>query len=169
MFDDSEYQEQFVIEYLPVFTEYFSKTQMEKTITSYKYLIEDLKKIEKTSTESNYKHVMTKKVLFLSKNAKNLCRGGVQYKHMRNIILKLFNIEFSPEDYTNKAKTILKGRTFAELEGICPSFSPKSFGVIKSFTVSNLISLFNISLFPFKSYLLSDTKISIFNFYLSIY
>ena len=31
MFDDSEYQEQFVIEYLPAFTEYFSKTQMEKT------------------------------------------------------------------------------------------------------------------------------------------
>ena len=137
MSDDSKYKEEFNKNYLPFFTEYFSQSQMEKKITSYKYLLEDIKKIEKTSTESNYKHVMTKKVLFLSKNAKNLCRGGVQYKHMRNVILKLFNIEFSPEDYSNKAKTILKGRTFAELEGICPSFSPKSFEEAIPFTYLN--------------------------------
>ena len=70
---------------------------------------------------------MTKKNFFLSKNAKTLCRSGIQYKHMRNIILKMFNIEFSPEDYTNKAKTILKGRSFSDLEGMSPTFSPKSF------------------------------------------
>ena len=127
MADDSKYREEFNKDYLPSFTEYFSQTQMEKKINSYKYLVEDLKKIEKISTEANYKHVMSKKILFLSKNAKTLCRGGVQYKHMRNIILKMFNIEFSPEDYSNKAKTVLKGRSFSDLEGICPSFSPKSF------------------------------------------
>ena len=127
MADDSKYREEFNKDYLPSFTEYFSQTQMEKKINSYKYLVEDLKKVEKISTEANYKHVMSKKILFLSKNAKTLCRGGVQYKHMRNIILKMFNIEFSPEDYSNKAKTVLKGRSFSDLEGICPSFSPKSF------------------------------------------
>ena len=127
MSEDSKYQEEFNKNYLPYFTEYFSQTQMEKKIESYQSLIEDIKKIEKISPDSNYQHVMTKKVLFLSKNAKIICRNGIQYKHIRNIILKLFNIEFSPEDYNNKAKTILKGRSFSDLEGNCPSFSPKTF------------------------------------------
>ena len=127
MSEDLPYKEEFNKNYLPYLTEYFSQTQMEKKIESYQSLIEDLKKIEKISPESNYQHVMTKKVLFLSKNAKTICRNGIQYKHMRNIILKLFNIEFSKEDYINKAKTILKGRSFSDLGGSCPTFSPKSF------------------------------------------
>ena len=127
MSDDSKYRDEFNKNYLPSFTEYFSQEQLEKKISSYKYLLEDLKKIEKVSSDSTYKHVMTKKNFFLSKNAKTLCRSGIQYKHMRNIILKMFNIEFSPEDYTNKAKTILKGRSFSDLEGMSPTFSPKSF------------------------------------------
>ena len=125
--EDAKYREEFNKNYLPFFTEYFSQSQMEKKIDSYKYLIEELKKIEKISTEANYKHVMLKKILFTSKNAKTLCRNGVQYKHMHDLILKMFNVEFSPEDFINKAKTILKGRSFSDLENICPSFSPKSF------------------------------------------
>ena len=80
--EDAKYREEFNKNYLPFFTEYFSQSQMEKKIDSYKYLIEELKKIEKISTEANYKHVMLKKILFTSKNAKTLCRNGVQYKHM---------------------------------------------------------------------------------------
>ena len=127
MAEDSKYREEFNKTYLPCFTEYFSQEKMETKIESYKYLLEELKKIEKVSTEANYNHVMKKKILFLSKNAKNLCRGGLQFKHMHNIILKLFNVEFSPEDYNNKAKTILKGRSFSDIEGMSPTFSPKSF------------------------------------------
>ena len=127
MLEDDKYREEFIKKYLPCFTEYFSQSQMEKKINSYKYLIDDLKKIEKASTEANYKHVMSKKNFFSSKNAKTLCRNGVQYKHMHNIILKMFNIDFSPQDYQNKVKIILKGRSFSDLEGICPSFSPKTF------------------------------------------
>ena len=127
MVEESKYRSEFNQHYLPSFTEYFSQPQLDKTISSYKYLIEDLKKIEKVSSDSTYKHVMSKKNLFLSKNAKNICRSGIQYKHMRNIILKMFNIEFSPEDYSNKLKTVLKGRTFAEVEAIVPTFSTKTF------------------------------------------
>ena len=127
MAEESKYRSEFNQNYLPSFTEYFSQPQLDKTISSYKYLIEDLKKIEKVSSDSTYKHVMSKKNLFLSKNAKNICRSGIQYKHMRNIILKMFNIEFSPEDYSNKIKTVLKGRTFADVEAIVPTFSTKTF------------------------------------------
>ena len=137
MFDDSEYQEQFVIEYLPVFTEYFSKTQMEKTITSYKYLIEDLKKLEKISTDENHKQILNSKINFSSKKAKNLCRNGVQYKYMHDIILKIFNIQFSPENYNNKAKSILKDYSFSNLEGACPSFSQQTFEEVLSFHYLN--------------------------------
>ena len=127
MAEESKYRSEFNQNYLPSLTEYFSQPKLDKTLSSYKYLIEDLKKIEKVSSDSTYKHVMSKKNLFLSKNAKNICRSGIQFKHMRNFILKMFNIEFSPEDYNNKAKTVLKGRTFADLEAIAPTFSPKTF------------------------------------------
>ena len=125
MSEDAAYKEEFNKIYLPYFTEYFSQTQMEKKIESYKYLLEDLKKIEKISTDTNFKHVMTKKILFLSKNAKTLCRNGVQYKHMHDLFLKMFQVEFSKEDFSNKAKIILKNHSFSELEGACPTFSPK--------------------------------------------
>ena len=137
MLDDSEYHEQFILEYLPCFTEYFSKTQMEKTIISYKYLIEDLKRIEKVSTEEMHKQILSKKINYSSKKAKNLCRNGIQYKYMHDIILKIFNIQFSPEDYNNKAKLLLKDYSFSELGGACPSFSQKTFDEVLSFHYLN--------------------------------
>lgn len=124
--DDLKYKEDFNKRYLPYFTEYFSPSQMEKKIISYKFLLEEIKKLEVTSTESAYKHVMTKKVLLLSKNAKNLCRNGIQFKHFRNVILKMFNVEYSPEDFNNKIKDVLKGRSFSDIEGQCPSFTAKT-------------------------------------------
>ena len=124
--DDVQFKEQFNKKYLPYFTEYFSQSQMEKKIISYKYLIEELKKLEITSNESTYKHVMSKKVLLLSKNAKNLCRSGIQFKHFKNVILKMFNVEFSQEDFQNKIKDVLKGRSFEDMEDQCPSFTAKT-------------------------------------------
>ena len=123
---EKHYKEQFDKIYLPYFTEYFSQSQMEKKIISYKYLIEELKKLESTSSESSYKHVMTKKVLLLSKNAKALCRNGIQFKHFRSVIVKMFNVEYSKEDFENKIKDVLKGRTFSDIEDICPTLTSKS-------------------------------------------
>ena len=125
--DDSQYKEEFNKKYLPHFTEYFSQEQMEKKILSYKSLIEEIKKLEVTSSESAYKHVMTKKILLLSKNAKTLCRAGIQFKHFRNIMMKMFNVEYSPEDFANKIKDVLKGRSFEDMEDQCPSFTAKTF------------------------------------------
>ena len=124
--DELKYKKFFNEMYLPYFTEYFSQSQMEKKIVCYKYLLEELKKLEMTSSESAFKHVMSKKVLLLSKNAKNLCRNGIQFKHFRNVILKMFNIEFSQEDYKNKAKDVFKGRSFSDIDSQCPSFTTKT-------------------------------------------
>ena len=125
--DDTPYREKFNEKYLPFFTEYFSQEQMEKKINSYKNFLEELKKVEIISTESAYKHVMTKKILLLSKNAKTLCRSGIQFKHFKNIILKMFNVEYSTEDFENKIKDVLKGRSFSDIEDQCPSFTDKTF------------------------------------------
>jgi hypothetical protein len=70
---------------------------------------------------------MTKKILLLSKNAKTLCRSGIQFKHFKNIILKMFNVEYSTEDFENKIKDVLKGRSFSDIEDQCPSFTDKTF------------------------------------------
>ena len=123
--NDSKYKEEFNKKYLPHFTEYFSQSKMEKKISSYKNFLEEIKKVETTSTESAYKHVMTKKVLLTSKNAKVLCRSGIQFKHFRNVILKMFNVEFSKEDYINKIKDVFKGRKFEDMEDIYPTFTAK--------------------------------------------
>ena len=126
--DDTPYKEDFNKNCLPYFTEYFSQEKMEKKISSYKNFLEEYKKLEMVSTESAYKHVMSKKILLLSKNAKTLCRSGIQFKHFRNILLKMFNIEYSTEDFENKIKDVLKGRTFSDMEDQCPpSFTTKNF------------------------------------------
>ena len=123
--DDAKYKEEFNKKYLPHFTQYFSQSKMEKKITSYKNFLEEMKKVETTSTESAYKHVMTKKVLLTSKNAKTLCRSGIQFKHFRNVILKMFNVDYSKEDYENKIKDVFKGRSFEDMEDIYPTFTAK--------------------------------------------
>jgi hypothetical protein len=124
--DDAMYKEHFNQIYLPYFTEYFSQSQMEKKIISYKFLLEELKKLELSSSDSSYKHVMSKKVLLTSKNAKNLCRAGIQLKHIKSVILKMFNVEYSDEDIPNKIKDVLKGRSFEDLADQCPTFTSKS-------------------------------------------
>ena len=123
---EKHYKEQFDKIYLPYFTEYFSQSQMEKKIISYKFLLEEMKKLELSSSDSAYKHVMSKKVLLTSKNAKNLCRAGIQLKHIKNVILKMFNVEYTNEDIPNKIKDVLKGRSFEDLANQCPTFTSKS-------------------------------------------
>lgn len=123
--EDAKYKNFFNKTYLPVFTEYFSQAQLEKKITSYKSLIEEIKKIESVSSDSVYKHVLSKKDLLTSKNAKNLCRNGIQFKHFKYVIFKMFKIGFSSEDYANKIKNVFKGRSFSEIEIKSPTFSTK--------------------------------------------
>lgn len=128
--EETKYKEDFEKNIKPSFTEYFDQSRMEKRISSYKFLMNELKKLETACPETVYKHVMSKKVLLKSKNAKNISRDGIQIKYMRQIILKMFNVSFTKEDVENKRKDVFKGRDCSELEEQCPTFTTKSFDEI---------------------------------------
>ena len=64
---------------------------------SLNYILVEDKKLEQYCTEKVFKHVMSKKKLFESKNCKNLIRAGVPLKYMRKLILKLFDIHEDPK------------------------------------------------------------------------
>ena len=116
----------FLKNYSSCFTEYLSLEKLSKKIPSFRYLNDELKKLETTSPESTIKHVMGKKKLLSSKNAKQLCRDGVPIKHIKQIVLKMFNVDYSKEDYENKRKEVLKGREFSEMGNQVPTFCDKS-------------------------------------------
>ena len=127
----------FLKNYFPCFTPYLSLEKLEQKIPSYKYLNSELKKLEDTSPESTIKHVMGKKKLLISKNAKQLCRDGIPIKHMKQILLKMFNVSFSNEDFENKRKEVLKGRQFSEMGDQVPTFCDKSLEEILPFHYLN--------------------------------
>ena len=116
----------FLKNYSSCFTPYLSIEKLSKKIPSFRYLNDELKKLETTSPESTIKHVMGKKNLLSSKNAKQLCRDGIPIKHIKKIVLKMFNVEYSKEDYENKRKEVLKGREFSEMGNQVPTFCDKS-------------------------------------------
>ena len=116
----------FLKNYSSCFTPYLSIEKLSKKIPSFRYLNDELKKLETTSPESTIKHVMGKKKLLSSKNAKQLCRDGIPIKHIKQILLKMFNVEYSKEDYENKRKEVLKGREFSEMGEQVPTFCNKS-------------------------------------------
>jgi len=127
----------FLKNYFPAFTSYLSLEKLEQKIPSYRYLNDELKRLEETSPESTIKHVMGKKKLLISKNAKQLCRDGIPIKHMRTILLKMFNVSFSKEDYENKKKEVLKGREFSDMGDQVPTFCDKSLSEILPFHYLN--------------------------------
>lgn len=122
---ERQQKEMFEKLYKPHFTEYLDQERLEKKIPSYRYLVDELHKMEITTTESQYHHVMSKKNLLISKNAKQLCRDGIPAKYMKDVLLKMFGVKFSPEDYENKKKEVLKGRTIEEVVDSQPTFGPK--------------------------------------------
>ena len=127
----------FLKDYFPSFTQYLSLEKLEQKIPNYRYLNDELKRLEETSPETTIKHVMGKKKLLISKNAKQLCRDGIPVKHMRTILLKMFNVNFSKEDYENKRKEVLKGREFSEMGDQIPTFCDKSLDEILPFHYLN--------------------------------
>lgn len=124
--ENKKEKELFLKNYFPSFTPYLSIEKLEQKIPSYRYLNDELKKLEVTSPEGTIKHVMGKKKLLSSKNAKQLCRDGIPIKHIKQIVLKMFNVEYSKEDYENKRKEVLKGREFSEMGDQVPTFCNKS-------------------------------------------
>ena len=140
MISDEENKKQkeiFLQKYFPSFTPYLSLEKLEQNIPSYLYLNNELKKLEDTSPEGTIKHVMGKKKLLISKNAKQLCRDGIPVKNIKEILLKMFNVNYSNEDYDNKRKDVLKGREFSEMGDQVPTFCDKSLEEVLPFHYLN--------------------------------
>ena len=125
--DNAREKALFSSKYLPSFTPYLDIEKLEKKVPNFRYLNDELHKLETNSNESTIKHVMSKKVLLNSKNAKQLCRDGIPVKNMRTILLKMFNASVTKEDFDNKRAEVLKGRQFSEVGGQVPTFCDKSF------------------------------------------
>ena len=116
----------FSSKYLPSFTPYLDIEKLEKKVPNFRYLNDELHKLETNSNESTIKHVKSKKVLLNSKNAKQLCRDGIPVKYMKEILTKMFNASVATEDFDNKRAEVLKGRQFSEVGGQVPTFCDKS-------------------------------------------
>ncbi len=52
---------QFDVEYKKYFTEYTDFDKIRKNVKSYKYLVEQLRKLDSNFNELDYKHIMSKK------------------------------------------------------------------------------------------------------------
>ena len=117
----------FMNKYSSAFTQYLDVEKLGKKIPSFEYLNNELAKLEETTSDKSYHHTMSKKVLLNSKNAKQLCRDGIPVKHMKSVLLKMFNVNFTPKDYDNKRAQVLQGRQFSEMGDEIPTFCDRSF------------------------------------------
>ena len=118
---------QFDEEYKKYFTEYTDFDKIRQNVKSYKYLVDQLRKLDSNFNELDYKHIMSKKKLLSSKNAKKMCRNGIPIKYMKNILLKMFNINFSKENFENKKLESLRGIDIKNLNQTVPTFTNKFF------------------------------------------
>lgn len=97
---------------------------------NFKYILDEEKGLEKYCTEKVFKHVMSKKNLFESKNCKSLVRAGVPIKYLGEFLIKLFNItpeerfcEKQIENYQNNYKAILKEHNPEDFADYVPYFT----------------------------------------------
>ena len=117
----------FIKQYLPSFTKYLDIDKLGAKVPNFRYLNAELQKLDSQTSKTAYNHVMSKKKLLISKNAKQLCRDGIPLIYIRSVLLKMFNVTFTEEDYNNKKAEVLKGRDFSEMGEQVPTFSDKTF------------------------------------------
>jgi hypothetical protein len=93
------------------------------------YILEEDKKLEDYCTSKVFKHVLSKKKLFESKNCKNLIRSGVPLKNLRELILKLISDNDDAEKYfknetfyKDKVEQILKNNSLEAIGDYFPKF-----------------------------------------------
>ena len=127
----------FINKYLPAFTPYLDIEKLEKKVPHYRYLNDELTKLEQSKSASSIQHILSKKKLLISKNAKQLCRDGIPVKYYKQVLLKMFNVNFTPEDFDNKRAEVLKGRQFSEMDDQVPTFCDRTLEEVLPFTYLN--------------------------------
>ena len=51
----------------------------------------------------------------------------IPVKHMKSVLLKMFNVNFTPKDHDNKREQVLQGRQFSEMGKEIPTICDRSF------------------------------------------
>lgn len=109
------------------YSTYIDPEKIKKHIPSFKYLVEELAKLEVYCTEQVFQHVMSKPNFFESQNAKALCRNGVPPKYMRQILLKTFNIaEFNKNTYMDYLNITFKEHESKNVDDFVPYYTGKN-------------------------------------------
>ena len=120
---ESEEEEQFIKEQLPYLSSNVDYGKICRRIPNYKYLLEQLHKLEKNCSEADFNHVYNKKNFFKSKNAKNLCRNGIPLRYMKTFFHKLLQLENCEENYNTKYELVFKENYPEHLGEYVPYFS----------------------------------------------
>jgi hypothetical protein len=121
--NDETYEKQIMSENWYNWSKYCNIENVKKHLPNFKYFISDQKNLESNCTEKVFKHVLSKKNLFESKNAKSLVRSGIPCRYVREFFLKMFNIEQSEESFKNKFKFVFKDRDPNFVGDFVPYFS----------------------------------------------
>lgn len=118
-------KEKFEQLYGNIFSPYVDKAKFESRIISYDYLLAELEKLEKETSEKDLSKLLAQKDLFTNSKIKDLCRKGVPFKGFKDLILKVLRIDFTTNEYECHLKKVFKGRSLEKLGTFIPLFSNK--------------------------------------------
>jgi hypothetical protein len=94
-----------------------------KKAVSLKYFLTEDKKLEAYCTDKVFQHVMSKKILFESRNCKDLCRAGVPIKYQKDLFLRMFNVTVSEDTFDDKYKLVFKDYDSKYLNEFVPYYT----------------------------------------------
>jgi hypothetical protein len=106
-----------------VSAKYFDIEKVKKHLPSFKYFLQEDKNLQSYCSDKVFKHVLSKKNLFESKNAKSLGRAGVPCKFMREFLIKLFSVENAENSFAAKFAIVFKERDAKCIEDFVPYFT----------------------------------------------
>lgn len=104
-------------------TKLFNLEKLKKHLPSFKYFLTEEKNLQSYCTDKVFKHVLSKKNLFESKNAKSLGRAGVPCKYMRDFLIKLFSVENADSIFQAKFSIVFKDFDPTYIEDFVPFFT----------------------------------------------
>lgn len=124
--NDETYLKQLQSEKWFSYSGFIDTDKIKSHLPSFKYLIEEITKLESYCTDKVFEHVMSKPNLFESQNAKNLCRNGVPPKYMHDFLLKLFDIKVKQSHYEDVHRVTFNGHDPKNVNEFVPYYTGKT-------------------------------------------
>jgi len=102
---------------------YAKVEKFSKHLPSLKYFMEEEAVLEKYCTDKYFKHILSKKNLFESQNAKSLGRAGVPCKYTKELLIKTFNVDSNEDSFNQKFSVVFGQRDPNFLGDFVPYFT----------------------------------------------